>query len=399
MRKEEDLISIEEDGTNFNSGECKMSAVDDRILHGGDIGTASKCFGVPREKWIDLSTGISPLHYPAVDISIEYLIRMPYQQDSFRSAVRGYYGQHDFLATNGSQQTIASLPKCLKNLPIVLPDIGYQEHAEAWRQHGAELVYYPSQNADDAKKVIEKWLASGDEFHLLVINPNNPTCITFSPETLKYWSSQLAGDAALIVDEAFADLCPEQSVLGANFEANMVVLRSFGKFFGLPGLRLGFVFADQSLLYEIKAYIGVWDVSGPAQEIATRAFLDTQWQADARQRYLDLSRDNQNLWQGLFNQLREQGGDVLEAHQLLFSTYTLEDKKAKRLFEVFAQQGVLLRLIQIDKGHSLIRIGLVDIQNVQQVTKLNHKIKQSMHALEKTFVGTANDIKMERQYG
>ncbi|WP_197479734.1 hypothetical protein, partial [Oleiphilus sp. HI0132] len=139
--------------------------------------------------------------------------------------------------------------------------------------------------------------------------------------------------------------------------------------------------------------------NGPAQEIATRAFLDAQWQADARQRYLDLSRDNQKLWQGLFIQLREQGGDVSEAHQLLFSTYTLEDEKAKRLFEVFAQHGVLLRLIKIGKGHSLIRIGFVDIQNVQQVTELNHKIKQSMHALKKYFAGTANDIQMERQYG
>ncbi|KZY63145.1 hypothetical protein A3740_03440 [Oleiphilus sp. HI0068] len=376
-----------------------MSRVDDRILHGGDLETASKCYGVPIEKWIDLSTGISPMHYPDVDISTEYLTRMPYQKDNFRSAVRGYYGQHDFFATNGSQQTIASLPKCLKNFPIVLPDIGYQEHAEAWRQHGAELVYYPSNNVDDAKKVIEKRLASGDAFHLLVINPNNPTCITFSPETLKYWSSQLTEGAALIVDEAFADLCPEQSVLGANFAANMVVLRSFGKFFGLPGLRLGFVFAGQTLLHEMKAFIGVWDVNGPAQEIATRAFLDAQWQADARQRYLDLSRDNQKLWQGLFIQLREQGGDVSEAHQLLFSTYTLEDEKAKRLFEVFAQHGVLLRLIKIGKGHSLIRIGFVDIQNVQQVTELNHKIKQSMHALKKYFAGTANDIQMERQYG
>ncbi|PIE43362.1 MAG: hypothetical protein CSA50_05665 [Gammaproteobacteria bacterium] len=354
----------------------------DHIVHGGDIESAHRQYGTPIDKWIDLSTGISPLPYPDTKIATDVLTRLPYQRDSFRSAVRAYYGDYDFLATNGSQQGIAALPHCLKTLPIVLPDVGYQSHAAAWMQQGAESIHYPSQHVDAATRVIEKLIASGRAFHLLVINPNNPTCCRFSPTTLQRWSRRLVDGAILIVDEAFADLYPGQSVLAEGFAANMLVFRSFGKFFGLPGLRLGFVFAASSLLAAMRASIGVWDVNGAAQEIAIRAFRDRDWQTKTRQRLHHLAVENQKMWQCLFDSLRRQGYPVSEAHQLLFSSYTLDENPAKRLFDVLAQNAVLVRIIYLEPGRAIIRIGRIDTQRGQQVARINRIIRQSIDTMQ-----------------
>ncbi|PID42119.1 MAG: threonine-phosphate decarboxylase [Proteobacteria bacterium] len=373
-------------------------------VHGGDLESACKRYGIPLENWIDLSTGISPLPYPNTQISAHSFTRMPYQQESFRRAVCDYYGEYDFLATNGSQQAIMALPGCLNNLPVLLPDVGYQEHKAAWAQHGAELLYYPACQVEQATRVIEQQIAAERAFHLLVINPNNPGCCCFSPVTLSRWARQLPPGSNLIVDEAFADLEPEQSILksglASGLESNMLVLRSFGKFFGLPGLRLGFVFADSPLLSALRPRIGIWDVNGPAQEIATRAFRDTHWQTETRRRIRKLSEQNQSVWRELFDQLREQGHRVEESHQWLFSSYTLDKELARQLYELFARQGVLLRLVDTGKGQAIIRTGVLDSSGIEQMTSIvasvKSEIKHNRYALESTSMHRAGNERVER---
>lgn len=369
------------------------------LIHGGQLEAASENYGIPMEEWIDLSTGINPLAYPDISLTQDSLMRMPYQQQAFCHSVRNYYGDYDFLATNGSQQVINVLPMCLNELPIVLPDIGYQEHQAAWAKHGVELIYYPSLDTGRATAFIDELIATGRAFHLLVINPNNPTCCTFSPCTLKRWAKQLSNDAVLIVDEAFADVSPSDSVLAANMTNNMVVLRSFGKFFGLPGLRLGFVFSSPNLLAKISVYVGIWDVNGPAQEIAIRALNDKGWQEKMRKNLVELSRSSHALWRELFKRARDQGHLTSESHQILFSSYVLTRDMAQRLYEELAQREVLLRLYPVDEKQAIIRIGLVDADKDHLIEKLNLIIKQSMRALGLSKSQQASDKQVERQYG
>lgn len=354
------------------------SIAEEACVHGGDLEWASQHFKVPLEDWIDLSTGISPFAYPHVEISPSALTRMPYQQGEFTHAVRDYYGSDCFLATNGSQQAISALPYCLEPLPIILPDIGYQEHARVWGQRGAELIRYPALDADKAEAFIDALIEQKQASHLLVINPNNPSGCQFSSHTLMRWAGKLAEGAAMIIDEAFADCDPAQSALNAGLQDKMIVLRSFGKFFGLPGLRLGFVFANENLRRKMRPHVGIWDINGPAQEIATRALKDRSWQREARISIAEASRENTLLWWECFDELREQGCLHFVRHQKLFASYCLDKSTALDMFQVFARQGILLRLIPIDSDYSIVRIGLLDTGQDHHVKRLLDSIQRSL---------------------
>jgi cobalamin biosynthetic protein CobC len=116
---------------------------------------------------------------------------------------------------------------------------------------------------------------------MVVCNPNNPTGDTFARATLLAWAARLAERGGwLVVDEAFADADPQERL--ATTMPGLIVLRSVGKFFGLAGLRLGFVIAEQPILDTLAEEIGPWGVSEAAQVIGTAALRDHPWQAAMR---------------------------------------------------------------------------------------------------------------------
>src|SRR5262249_29673094 len=96
----------------------------------------------------------------------------------------------------------------------------------------------------------------------------------------------------LVVDEAFADLCPVQASLASNLPPATLVLRSFGKTYGLAGIRLGFAIASVDMADRLRRALGPWAISGPALAIGTAALADDRWLEDARTR---LMRDDQRL--------------------------------------------------------------------------------------------------------
>ena len=86
-----------------------------------------------------------------------------------------------------------------------------------------------------------------------------------------------------MVDEAFADVVdPEVSVVPDLDVGGTIVLRSFGKFFGLAGLRLGFAIAAPALAQRIAGALGPWAVAGPALAVGSQALADVAWIADTR---------------------------------------------------------------------------------------------------------------------
>ena len=119
---------------------------------------------------------------------------------------------------------------------------------------------------------------------------------------MKDWAQRLPEGGYLIIDEAFIDLTPEQSVLQQHFCDNMLVLRSFGKFFGLAGIRLGFVFANAMLRQHLQERIGLWTVNGPAQEVAIAALRDSAWQSAAQLKIRRSASVTQEKLQPLFEQ-------------------------------------------------------------------------------------------------
>lgn len=328
------------------------------LLHGGDLVSASEATGTPLEKWLDLSTGISPYSYPTHSMPDDVFSRLPYIDQTFKNNTKAYYGSEHFVALPGTQVAIQTLPKLLKALPILLPSIGYQEHKQAWEKSGNSISYYNALDEQTTFTEIEDQLKFRPQQHLLIINPNNPSTLSFSPQQLFTWAQRLATDAYLIVDEAFIDTSPTQSLipfLANEPKSNIIVLRSFGKFFGLAGIRLGFVFAAQDILKQFEEQIPLWSINGPALYLASKAFADRDWQIEHQDRLIKSKAFTTELFETLNYESC--------FHQPLFSSYLFPKKLALTIFNHFYRQEILLRLIEVSPKKSLLRVGRIQIED------------------------------------
>jgi cobalamin biosynthetic protein CobC len=338
----------------------------DQPLHGGDILSASKRYGVPVEQWIDLSTGINPQSYPVDGLNEAAFKQLPYIQPAFYAAAKRYYGVNDILAVSGSQAVIQALPQLLQDKPLLAPKVGYQEYIKHWLKAGRKVVSYESFEQADARESITASLMANADQHLLLINPNNPTGLRFSAEDIAHWAALLADGCYLIVDEAFADINPEKSALRKDLPSNVMVLRSFGKFFGLAGIRLGYVVANSVILAQLNARLGLWQINGPAQALAIAALNDVSWQAHAREE-IEL---NSIRCQQLFLPLMQEIEVFNETHQGLFSAYLMLKKQAEDIFDSFARVGILLRVIDVSDKQAVLRIGIIDRQSEKQISRV-----------------------------
>ena len=135
--------------------------------------------------------------------------------------------------------------------------------------------------------------------------------------------------------------------------ANIIVLRSFGKFFGLAGLRLGFIFANADILQKLQSRAGLWQVNGPAQAIAIQALNDEAWQAKTRRRIIDNTAQTRELFHPLMRSLECEGSFI----NGLFCSYLLSRQQAVQLADSLAAKGVLTRVVEIDGQQALLRIA------------------------------------------
>jgi cobalamin biosynthetic protein CobC len=242
------------------------------LEHGGNLRDAALHYG--RDDWIDLSTGINPHGYPAPAPSPGAWLRLPEPDPALLAAACAYYRATGLLPVAGTQAAIQALPRLRPPSRVAVSAPSYAEHAHHWSQHGhtlRQVAYADLEAAIDDSDVV------------VVVNPNNPTGETIVAQRLLDWATRLhARGGWLIVDEAFGDTTTALSVATHASTPGLIVLRSIGKFFGLAGLRLGFVAAHDDLLRELADVLGPWTISGPAQEIALQALADTVWQQDTR---------------------------------------------------------------------------------------------------------------------
>src|SRR5690606_1500921 len=152
-------------------------------------------------------------------------------------AAASYYQTSQLIALPGSQAAIQLLPALRHQSCVGIIDPGYAEHAHCWQQAGHDVVRLSKAQINEELHAIDV---------LLIINPNNPTGETFTQQELLHWHQQLQQRGGwLIVDEAFIAATPEASLLAHSPLPGLIILRSLGKFFGLAGLRVGFVSATQ----------------------------------------------------------------------------------------------------------------------------------------------------------
>ena len=294
-------------------------------------------YAIPADNWLDLSTGINPQGWPVPPLPAECWRRLPEAGDGLEEAARRYYGCAGLLATAGSQAAIRALPGLRPPCRVGVLAPSYAEHTLAWARGGHQVEALAAGETEAALDRLDV---------LVLVNPNNPTGARFAPEVLRAWQHRLAARGGwLVVDEAFMDATPAESLAPDAGAIGLVVLRSLGKFFGLAGVRMGLVLAWPELLSRLDEALGPWAVAHPARWVARRAFADQAWQAAARQR---LARDSLRLAGLLMRHgLTPAGGTAL------FQWAVTE--QAPSIRDALARQGILVR--RFDAPSSL-RFGL-----------------------------------------
>jgi cobalamin biosynthesis protein CobC len=312
--------------------------------HGGRLRRAADRYGIPLGQWLDLSTGISPHAWTVEKIPADIWQRLPEDEDGLDEAMSAHFGTTNVLAVAGSQAAIQALPRLRSTgrVGVVMP--AYAEHAKAWQAAGHTMIPLATSDVEAAVDTLDV---------LLVVNPNNPTGEVIEPGLLRQWQRRLAERRGwLLVDEAFVDADPRTSV-AAFVDQHLIVLRSLGKFWGLAGVRAGFVLAAPEILANLRAWLGPWHVSHPARWIAQHALLDRAW---AEQTRLRLQRDSERL------------AALLGAHGLptpsgcsLFRW--VSTAKAAQMFDAFARHGVLIRAFS---EHGGVRLALPGSESAWQ---------------------------------
>ncbi len=317
-----------------------MRGREEGVAHGGDLEAARRRFGAPADGWLDLSTGVNPHAYPFAEIPAEAWTRLP-QADAAAAlldAARAYYGAPagaPIVAAPGTQALIQMLPRLRPAGRVAVVGPTYAEHAHVWRAAGHRVSEAAS--LDEA----------GEADVAIVVNPNNPDGRVSPRDALMALRGRLSDRGGwLVVDEAFADTDPTVSLAGEAGLAGLVLLRSFGKFFGLAGLRLGFALADEAIAVALTRAFGPWAVAGPALEIGRRALADSGWAAEMRAR---LAAECRRL-----DALLSKRGLAVVGGTSLFRL--VETADANRLYERLAEAGVLTRIFA--GRPRLLRFGL-----------------------------------------
>jgi cobalamin biosynthesis protein CobC len=308
------------------------------LEHGGRLQRAAREYGIPLDQWLDLSTGISPFGWSVSTVPSSAWQRLPEDDDGLIDVACAYYEAPQLLPVAGSQAAIQALPllRGPSQVGIIAP--GYAEHAQAWRRAGHAVT---SLAADALLEQIERWDV------LVLIHPNNPGGERFSTQTLLHLHAQLAARGGwLLVDEAFMDVTPQDSLCRYTDRDGLIVLRSVGKFFGLAGARAGFVCASAALLETLQEKLGPWTLTGPTRYVLREALGDHAWHASAR---LRLAAASQRL-AGLL----EQHGLAPTAGCGLFQWCRFDEASA--VHRALARRGILTRLF--DTPPSL-RFGLL----------------------------------------
>ena len=312
-----------------------------KLQHGGRLVEAAKHYGIPLSEWLDLSTGINPNGYPVGTIPAACWQQLPQDDDGLIEAAKKYYGCRELLAVAGSQAAIQTLPLLRNKSRVGVLTPAYFEHEKSWRAAGHDVIAIQVNDIEDLIDSLDV---------LVLVNPNNPTGERFSVEQLLGWHQHLQNNNGwLIVDEAFMDVTPEQSLASYTDREGLIVLRSIGKFFGLAGIRLGFVLTGEKLLNELEQKLGPWTVSGPARYIAKKALLDIAWQKQMREQLLQAGKDLNKL-------LFEHGIDI-DGDTALFQWFRHDD--ALELHESLAALGILMRYFPAEHtGEASLRLGL-----------------------------------------
>ena len=314
---------------------------DEPLRHGGDLGVARRLFPGAPEPFIDLSTGINPNSYPLPRLSSGLFARLPdtAAAEALAAAAARTYG-----ALSPAHVVLAPGTQILLPLVAGLVAAGrtavlaptYPEYPRAAMSAGHHV--------EMARKLDE----CADTALVIAANPNNPDGRVLPRNELLALAKDLRRRGGLlVVDEAFMDVGPPAASLAGDVSCgNIIVLRSFGKFFGLAGMRLGFALAAPALAMQLRAQLGPWAVSGPALAVGAKALADLAWAERTRGRLAKAAKRLDAV-------LTELGLDIVGGTTLFRLVQT---PAAAALFRQLGRAGIFVRAFPNDA--TWLRFGL-----------------------------------------
>lgn len=292
--------------------------------HGGGLDAAIAAYGGTRGEWLDLSTGINPAPYHMPALPDDAWTALP-DEAAFAqlyARARRFWNVPDkaaILGATGASAIIAALPRVIPKGEVCIPGPTYNEHGAAFGAAG--------------------WALGQDPSHALVaVHPNNPDG--------HLWQADDLTSAYTIIDESFCDVSPELSLIHLAARPGTVVLKSFGKFWGLAGLRLGFAIGDPAIIAKLADLLGPWQISGPALAIGAAALADPAWAENTRTR---LARDAARL-----DGLVTQSGAEIVGGTPLFRLYRVDN--AQDMQDRLAQHHIWSRVFPY--APDWLRLGL-----------------------------------------
>lgn len=315
------------------------------IVHGGSLVQAATMFPEAPQPWIDLSTGINPHVFSRRPAPSSALMRLPEparhaELCAVAGRVWGVQAGAEVVAAPGTQILLPQIMMLAKPGRVMVLSPTYAEHARAASIAGHRVT------------TTQDLVALADADIAVVVNPNNPDGrVIARPALVSLADAMRRKGGFLVVDEAFIDACPEaESVADAVAAGGMIVLRSFGKFYGMAGVRLGFAIAAPVHAARLNAILGPWSVSGPALEYGLAALQDDRWRLAMRKR---LAAEAARL----DGRLRAAG---IEPHGAVSLFRLARHGRASQLFTTLGRHGVWVRRFDAgsDIGADAIRMGL-----------------------------------------
>ena len=270
---------------------------------------------------------------------IEAWRSLPDAEDGLIAQAADYYGcsASELLPISGSQFAIEQIPQLLTTGSVAVPVWGYAEHSYRWQLAGHQLHWYSSYQ--ELANLVETNTVN----NAVVINPNNPSTELFELAELQYLLAVLkTNNGKLLVDEAFMDSSDEHSLCrlleGQPCADELIILRSVGKFFGLAGIRLGFVIASEVFIQRFEPQLSPWAVNHIARWVGQQALADRDWQQRQRQRLVEDSTAWQQQLKELFPAFDWQRSDC-------FITAFADRQRCEKLYQQLGNSALLVRLL------------------------------------------------------
>ena len=256
--------------------------------HGGNIFTVARTLGVAPDQMLDFSASINPLGMSslvrkALICSLDNLIHYP--DTSHKELKQALAKFHDlppahFTIANGSTELIYNLPAMLPGKKALIVSPSFSEYVRALNQHHWETEHFilsPENNFSIDADKLERALAGGVDL-LFICNPGNPNGTLYPQRVIeKIHSLCLSAGTFMVLDEAFMDFCEEASAKRMIVDSdNAIVLRSMTKFFGIPGLRLGYAISNATIAERLDSRGGPWSVNSLALAAGAAALQDVR---------------------------------------------------------------------------------------------------------------------------